>query len=118
MLPDLELGEVEAERLGLPHQVLDLAVGHLGRAGFGQGVADDTNVVDQVARRAIGEGLLTQTRGANPPRHGEEELAVRLRRRASQPAAQRTRRRRRRGVDRQRPADAIRDRLQREERVL
>ncbi len=49
VLADLEGGQVEAERLGLPGQVLELPVGQPGRPGRGQRRLDQAHVVQELA---------------------------------------------------------------------
>ena len=55
VLADLQLGEVEAERLGLPDEVLQLAVRLLAGTGGRQRVLDEAQVRHEVRRPWIGE---------------------------------------------------------------
>ena len=50
VLADLQGGQVEAERLGLPGQVLELPVGQPGRPGRGQRRLDQAHVGQELAR--------------------------------------------------------------------
>ena len=55
VLADLQLRQVEAERLDLPDEVLQLAVRLPRRAGRGQRLLGDPQVGEQLAGRAVGE---------------------------------------------------------------
>ena len=118
VLAYLELGQVKAECLGLPQQALDLAHRQTGGARCGERVADRAQVVHQLGRRGVGEGLLEQSGRPQPSRHLEEKLAMRFRRRFRDSPAHRARGRSCLGIDCQGAADAIRHRLEGEQRVL
>ena len=60
VLADLELGEVESERLGLPHQMLQLAGSEPRRTRRHERIANYAQVAQQVGSGSICGGLLTQ----------------------------------------------------------
>ena len=85
VLADLELGEMEAERLDLPAEVLDLAPGHPRESVVGQGQRDLVELAEQGGRRRVATGerraTLTGQDGPGPAESfgdGPEPLAVRL----------------------------------------
>jgi hypothetical protein len=84
VLADLQAGQVEAERLRLPDELLELAVGLAARAGGGQGVLQQPQVGDELRGAGVGQaGLLglraaRQPGGPQPQRREQQELPVRL----------------------------------------
>ena len=55
VLPDLQAGQVEPERLRLPDEVLQLTVGLLGRPGRGQRLLHDAQVGEELGRARVGQ---------------------------------------------------------------
>ena len=81
VLPDLQAGQVEAERLGLPDQVLQLAEGLLGRAGRGQRLLDQAQVGQELAGSRVGQVGVPDPGGAEPLGGVQQVGPVRLLRR-------------------------------------
>ena len=133
VLPDLQAGQVEAERLGLPDQVLQLAGSLLASPGRGQRLLDDAQVADEVVRARVGQVGVPDPGGVDPRRGVQQVGPVRLLRGAGRDLGQQLRvggrrgrerapqARRRRGgrlVQGQRPADPDRGVLQRAQAVV
>ena len=118
MLPDLELREMKSKCLRLPDQVLKLTEGEAGGARLRERVAHDTEVGEQLGRRAVGQRPMVETRGLKPARHLQQELAMRFCRRLGHSAAQGARWRRGFDVDRQHTADPVGHSLESQKCVL
>jgi hypothetical protein len=82
MLTDLQLGEVEAERLDLPDQVLQLPVRLAYRTRLDQGVLHDPQVGEEVGRAVVAQVGVAPPGGLDAFGGVQDELAVRLARRA------------------------------------
>ena len=82
VLPDLEPGKVEPERLRLPEQVLELTECLPGGAGPGQRPLHEPEVGDELSRAAVGQArravVLASPDGAQPPRRVKQVGAIRL----------------------------------------
>src|SRR5699024_1774223 len=76
VLANLQFGEVEAEGLGLPDQVLEFTVGLSDRAGRGQGFLHDPQVGEEGFRVGVGQVGIAFTGGAEPGRGQEQQLSV------------------------------------------
>ena len=88
VLADLEGGQVEAERLGLPGQVLELPVGQPGRPGRGQRRLDQANLVQELAGVPVATaGGVRGTAGVVPRRIGDRAPPRRAARVAARRAA-------------------------------
>ena len=78
VLADLQLGEVEPEGLGLPDEVLELAVGLPVRPGGGQGLLDGAQVGEERLGVRVGQVGVALAGGAQPGGGVQQEPAVRL----------------------------------------
>src|SRR5881392_347102 len=78
VLADLELCEMEAERLHLPDQVLQLAIGGASRPCAGQGVLYDSKLVEELVGVAVGKVSVPFPRCAQPLCGDGELLPMRL----------------------------------------
>ena len=133
VLPDLQAGQVETERLRLPDEVLQLAERLLGRAGGGQRRLHHPQVGQALRGARVGQVGVPLPGGGQPLRHVQQvgpvgllgcscddlgqQFRVRGRGRG-QRAAQPGGRWRQRLVQGQRPADPGRGGLKRAQRVL
>ncbi len=88
VLPDLELRQVEPERLRLPEEVLELPVGEPLRAGGGQRPLDDAEVVPEGVR--VGVPAARPSPGRRQAMRGQAPASVGA---ASRPAGARALRR-------------------------
>ena len=78
VLADLELGEVEAEGLDLPDQLLQVPEGGTGGTGRDERLLDDAEVREQVVGEVVGEVSVAQARGLDALGDDEQDPAVRL----------------------------------------
>ena len=133
VLTHLELGEVEAEGLDLPDQLLQVTVGLAGRAGRDERVLHDAQVGQQVRGVAVGEVGVAATGGGDASREEQHRTLVGLalgplggvgcavfvgRRQALQQGVEGRARHRRVGREGEGLGDAVRRVLEAEQNVL
>ncbi len=78
VLPDLQLGQVEPERLGLPDELLQLAERLPGGAPGGQGLLHQPQVGEEAGGARVGQVRMPQPGGLEPPGQVEEVGPVRF----------------------------------------
>ncbi len=82
VLPHLEFGQVEAERLDLPDQLLEVPVRLSRRARLRQRVLHDPQVGEQVLRVSVAEVGVARAGRGDLAREQQQDAPVRLVRRA------------------------------------